>query len=372
MKNVLILTASTGGGHNQVAFSLQNELTQKGLQVITIEPLKERSKVLDSVISDGYNMVATRLPKMYGGIYKISNRERVNRPLSKFFIKALGKRILSSIEEFNPVVIISTHPIIVNVVAALKDKGLIQIPFISVVTDFDIHTSYVNQHVDAYIVGSEYTKNSLVRRGILPNKIYSYGIPIRREFHDRNKKNTHEFTILLMGGSMGVSYIKKALKALVNNDYRYRIIVVCGKNETLKNSLFEKYSSLKTNKKIQIYGFTKEIPQLMDQSDIVITKPGGLTTSEALAKRVPMIIPFYIPGQEEENVEFLLNEGAAFHAQSIKELQRIITSIMEELEILDKMKEHIERIARNQSLDGVVNLIEDTIDARNIEIAMQN
>lgn len=362
-KNVLIFTASTGQGHNTVADSLDKELVFHGYNVLTIEPLKEVSKSLDLLIADGYKVLATKLPKMYGGLYKLSNHELTNHRISRILIKALENKIYELINIYNPSLVISTHPLIVNVISVLKEQEEINVPFISVITDYQAHQSYINKNVDAYIVGSTYTKQSLIKKGISEDKIYTFGIPIRREFHVKanSLKKEEIFTILLMGGSMGVNGIKKALKNLMEVEYPIRIIVVCGNNKSLKKSIENKYDRIQDNKIIDILGFTKDIPKLMDIADITISKPGGLTATEALVKCVPMIIPYYIPGQERENTEVLVTAGAAKNVQ-VKELSIVITELITQPQLLEEMKENIRNITKTHSLDSTIHLAINLIE----------
>lgn len=356
-KNVLIFTASTGHGHNAAANSLKKELTFHGYNVFTIEPTREVSKSLDVLISDGYKVLATKLPKMYGTLYKLSNYRRTNNQISKLLIKALEDKIFELINEYNATLVISTHPLIVKVISSLKENRKIDVPFISVVTDYQAHQSYVHQFVDAYIAGSEQTKESLIKKGIAEEKIFTYGIPIRREFH--NKINLEDknllFTILIMGGSMGVSGIKKALKNLVEISDSLKIIVVCGNNDALKKTLQNKYDNFISNKLIEILGYTNDIPSLMDTADLIITKPGGLTVTESLVKGIPMIIPYYLPGQEKENTEVLVKAGVA-KSSEIKGLKYVITDLINHPEYLEQMKENIKIITKTHSLDSTIHL----------------
>ncbi|TCT14686.1 processive 1,2-diacylglycerol beta-glucosyltransferase [Natranaerovirga pectinivora] len=357
MKKVLIFTVSAGHGHNSAANSLKKELEAQAYEVLTIEPTKEISKSLDTIISDGYKVLATKLPKMYGTLYKISNYQVLNNRLTKLCIRTLEEKIYNIILEHKPRLIICTHPMFVNVISNIKDEKGIEVPFISVVTDYQAHKSYVNKNVDAYIAGSIYTKDSLIKKGVDGNRVYAYGIPVRREFHTKKEKNESksEFTILLMGGSMGVNAIKKSLKNLLKVDYPLRMIVICGNNETLKKSLENKYGSGLGNKIIEIIGFTSNVPEYMDISDVIISKPGGLTVSESLIKNIPMIIPYYIPGQEKENTDVLVNAGVAKKSE-VKELSQIITELIENPVMLQKMKQNILEITKTHSLDSTVDL----------------
>ncbi|QUI21542.1 galactosyldiacylglycerol synthase [Vallitalea pronyensis] len=357
-KKIIIVSASTGHGHNQVADALKLELSEKGYDALVVEPLKEVSKSLDILVSDGYKILATLMPKMYGTIYKISNNETMNKPVAKIFLSALRDKIEELVKTEDAGLIISTHPLIVDVILTLKRDHIINVPFLSVVTDFLPHQSYINDYVDAYVVGSTYTKNGFVARGISPDKVHVYGIPIRRIFTENNvvKKKDSVFTILLMGGSMGVSAIKKALKNLLNIEEELKIIVVCGNNDTLRLSLEEKYGEYIPNKHIEILGFTDKIPELMELSDVIITKPGGLTVTESLAKNIPMIIPYFIPGQEEENAEVLVNAGAAIKVDSVKELDEVVEILMKDPSKIMWLKQNMGTMSKDHSIDSTIDL----------------
>ncbi|MCT4686460.1 MGDG synthase family glycosyltransferase [Vallitalea sp.] len=357
-KTIVIVSASTGYGHNQVAGALKLEFEEKGYKAVIVEPLKEVSKSLDMLVSDGYKILATLMPKMYGTIYKISNNETMNKPVAKIFIKALRDKIEEIVNLDNASMIISTHPLLVDVISSLKGDGIINIPFLSIITDFLPHQSYISDNVDAYLVGSSYTKNGIVARGISPDKVYCYGIPIKRIFREDivTEKKEDIFTILLMGGSMGVNSIKKALKNLLNIEDKLKIIVVCGNNDTLKNSLDEKYNEYIPNKYIEILGFTDKIPELMELSDVIITKPGGLTVTEALTKNIPMIIPYFIPGQEEENAEVLVNAGAAIKVDSVKELDEVVGVLMNDPSKIKWLKQNMKEMSKDHSIEKTINL----------------
>lgn len=373
-KRVVIFTASTGQGHNQVASSMKIELENKGCEVSIIEPLKEISKSLDLLVSDGYRVLATKMPKMYGTIYKMSNSNHLlNKPVERISQKTLHMKLKEIINAIEPDLVISTHPIMVKTICNLKNSGYYTGAFISIITDYLPHEFYISNLVDAYIVGSQYTKDKVIERGINPNKIFVHGIPIKREFSESKTTMTKsdEFTILLMGGSMGLSSIKKAYKTLTGLSYNLKLIVVCGNNESLKKTLEYKYGIDFVNKDIEVLGFTDKISQYMEISDLIITKPGGLTVTEAFAKNTPMLIPYFIPGQEEENAEMLVEVGAAFRVDNTKELGLLIESLIENRGMLDVVKDNMYNVSKDHSLDHTIELCMNLIDY-NSDMAVQH
>lgn len=365
MPKVIIFSASTGGGHNQVASVLEKEFQLCGFQAQTIDFLKESSKILDLFVASTYNQLALRSANVYGLFYHISNYEKVDRRLKIMLSKLLMNKINYIIRSNNPDLIVSTHPIIVNILGSLKASGEIELPVISIITDFDAHHIYFNKFIDAYITPSIYTRNMLVNGGIPNKRIYSYGIPIRREFWTSSKyKNYNEkFTILLMGGSMGHNYIIKSLSSLRDNPNPLKIIVVCGNNYHLKKRIQSKFSILPADKELVIYGYTSEIPGLMDQADVIITKPGGVTVSEAIVKNIPIIIPYSIPGQEAENTRILVDNNLAVKADDMKRLNELINSFIKKPYILNELSQNMASISEAYSLDNILRLAENLLSA---------
>ena len=358
MSTVLILSASTGNGHNQAANSLKNELEASGYSVHITDPLREEGKMMDTLIEEGYELLAARMPKVYGKMYKISDYNKlINKGVGNFLKITLRRTIFKLIQQYQPDLLISTHPFYVNVVSYLKAKGKTDLPYIAVVTDYMAHRFYVNKYVDAYIVGSNYTKDTLIEKGAVAANIYNYGIPIRKEFSQpRQAPKDDIFTLLIMGGSMGLSYMKKCLKSLLHNKHEFRVFVVCGNNAKLKDELEAKFSGHRKGKEIIVYGFCPNIPELMDQSDVIITKPGGLTATEAINKNIPMLIPFYIPGQEEENAEILVNAGVAIRITDISKLNEVVDRFFREPSLLENMRRNAQKLSAERSPGDIVQL----------------
>lgn len=357
-RKVIIFTASTGYGHNQVAIAMKNELITKGCDVDIIEPFKEVSKSLDILLSDGYRVLATKMPKVYGRIYHMSNKRFLGKPVEVFSVKVIEDKLEEIVADNQPDLVISTHPLIVKAMCSLKRRYRYIGPFISIITDYMPHKSYISSLVDAYIVGSQYTKNKVIDKGISEDRVFVHGIPINRSFKECENlmDKSERFTVLLMGGSMGVSGIKKVFKELLSLNTPIKLIVVCGNNKTLKKALEERLINSETEVDVTILGFTNTISQLMEISDVIITKPGGLTVTEAFAKNIPMIIPFLIPGQEEENAEMLLNIGAAIKAEGAKSLCGHIEKFIEEPLVLEQMKVNMRKVSVDHSLDDAIDL----------------
>ncbi len=367
MKKLLILTASTGEGHNQAAKTIDNEFTARGYECHRIDMFKSTHKSMDVLMADGYRILASNLPKMYGTLYRQCDTPLFNSLIARRVLKVTEMRLHKIIHRMNPDLIIATHPFAVPVMGNMKAKGRCTQPFVQVVTDFKAHYAYVDSHVDAYITASEFTKSSLMKRGIPEHKIFAYGIPVKPEFINEfnnpqiRAKNINRFELLIMGGSMGLRPIKHVVRAVAENPRNIHMTVVCGNNRILKASLEKHFSEAIGSGKMVVLGFVGNIPELMAKSHVIITKPGGLTSSEAINMSLPMLIPFSIPGQEQENTDFLVNSGMALAVEGAEDINAKINQLMDQPHLYEEMSRNMVKMSKNYSVRKIVELGEQMI-----------
>ena len=359
-KKVIIYTAATGGGHLAAAKSLAEKIEKDGFEVKIVDAFKDNSRILDLMINDGYSFLAKNLPYVYGKIYRFSAKKRVSYGVKKTLYILLQEKIVKELYFFNADLIISTHPLTTALLSVLKKKRMVSLPCVTVVTDLEAHTFYLSEDMDAYVTGSEHTRKSLIQKGIPSERVYCFGIPVKPEFYHRKnisvEKINERFSILVMGGSFGLKNIKNVFLSLMQIKSPLELTVVCGNNRKLKEGL-ELISKAFTNHKITILGFTENVAQLMDTAEVIISKPGGLTLSEAMNKRIPMVIPFFIPGQEEENAEILSREKVAIVVKDSKELQSEIEKMIFDPSILENMRLNIEYLVQDFSIESTAELI---------------
>ncbi len=375
MSKIIILTASTGAGHNQAAQNLKTAFEEQGDSVLIVDIFKETSKSIDTIVSDGYKLLATKLPKAYGLIYKTSDKKYFNAIFAKHFFLATELRLRKIFKSDAPDIIISTHPFGAPIIGGLKKRGKISVPFIQIVTDFKAHYTYVHTHVDAYIAASEFTKQSLVHRGISAHRIFVYGIPTKPDFQVQKPREFCEnrpFELLVMGGSMGLKPMAKSVETLVKLPQRLNLTVVCGQNESLKQSLALKCSEAIQAGHLKLLGYVDNIHELMEEADVIISKPGGLTTTEAIHKCIPMIIPFAIPGQEQENTAFLVENEMALEVQDVNALYSHIQSLVENPDAYNRMVANMEALSRQYSLEHVIQLATALIEGKNPQVLLRD
>ena len=399
-KKVLIMSASTGGGHNRAARAIKEELTNKSINGITIDceiidSLKIVNGTMDKLISRGYEKSAKYTPKAWGGVYKLTETNLVSRnefkdnPLTSLISRKLKKLV----ENKKPDLIIGTHPFPMIALSTLKKHSLMYNnsesstftenlhkyyknlnipPLITVLTDYTTHSAYIQNEIDYYIAGHEYVKELLIEDGIDGDKIKAYGIPVEKSFlssRDREivlselNLDPNKFTILLMGGSFGAGSIKDTLSELISIDRDFQIIVITGRNKSLKEKLERTLATdaNKIDKKICVLGFTDNMNDLLSSVDILVSKPGGLTTTESLLKEVPMIVPYFIPGQEEENLDFLSNCGASLRTSKKYNLSVLLKVLIDNPERIEITKENIRAIKKLNASQDIAKLAFDIL-----------
>lgn len=380
-KKVLIMSASTGGGHNRAAKAMKEEIEKRCIndEYITceiVDSLKLINTTMDKIISNGYEKSAKYTPKAWGGVYKISDTNLISKHEFKgnLFNTLLASKLKKLLKEKKPDLIIGTHPFPMIALSTLKKKypyrnsfnSFFIPPLISVLTDYTAHSAYIQDEIDYYISGDEYVTEVLISEGIEPNKIKCYGIPVEKAFLEHRDKNIvlkelglspNKFTVLLMGGSFGAGNIKDTLKELLFIDRDFQILVITGRNESLKEKLEKSLEKANFDKKIAVLGFTKNMNDILSAVDIIVSKPGGLTTTECLLKELPMIIPYYIPGQEKENLDFLSNCGAALRTSSKFSLTVLLKVLIDHPERIELLKNNIRAIEKQNTSEDIADLV---------------
>ncbi len=319
---VLILTVTTGQGHNQAAKTLKSYLEKnQGVQAEILDAFEYINQGLKEIVSRGYLMSAKRLPKIYGKAYRMAEkRDSENGYIMRATSSIMAKKLIKFVEEYDADVIVCTHVFAAMLITDIKRRFKRRIKTIGIVTDFTIHPYWEETDLDYYVTANEFLTNQALKKGIDKNRVLPIGIPIDPQFaNSLDKIRARELlgledmhTVLVMSGSMGYGKMARMIKQLDSSNLKFQIISVCGNNQRLKKQI----DKMKKTHKIYNYGFTDKVSMMMDAADCIVTKPGGITSSEALAKGLPMIIANPIPGQEDRNVEFLMNNGAALKVSS--------------------------------------------------------
>lgn len=363
---VLILYVSVGTGHMKAAEALKESIEKqfKGWSVDILDALKYVNPIIDKIVVTSYLGALKKSPGLYSRLYTASGTGTGIYDISKALNKLLSYRLNSLIKDYEPSAIVCTHPFPMQMLSSLKEKNKINIPAIAILTDYVVHSLWLDKAMDAYIVANEEMKLEMVNRGIPGSIIFPYGIPVSPKFLTQVDKayllkklglKENKFTVLVMGGGMGCGNIDNTMASLLSCDIDIQIIVVTGTNHKLKNQLEE--SSRNSNKKVLILSYTDRINELMDISDLLITKPGGMTVSEALVKGLPIFIISPIPGQEEGNASFLIRSGAASRIDDSTELVNVLSHVTNDPLALNAMRENSKLWGRPDSATDIATLL---------------
>ncbi|MBR6719865.1 MAG: galactosyldiacylglycerol synthase [Clostridia bacterium] len=357
----LILSVTAGQGHHKCANALSDALVKKGHTAETLDVYKFAFSPLGETIDKGYLLSTKHMPELYGKFYRMADEHGIGSGLTKETQKLMYKKVSEYINDFAPDCLICTHVFpAIMLTSAKKHKKISDIPTIGIITDFTVHPYWQKSNLDAYVVPSELLGYQCQKKNIPEEKVFPLGIPISEKFSEiipcREARNIlgieDKNTILFMTGSMGFGNVPELIRKIDSLKGDFQILCVCGNN---KNN-FEEISSGVYSHNVYTYGFVDNINIMMDASDFIITKPGGLSVSESLSKHLPMILVEPIPGQETRNREFLLNSGLAVAVSRSLPLEEAVYRLNKNRNILSSMKELTKHYAHPNSASDVADL----------------
>ncbi len=397
--NALILTVSAGYGHISVSNALKEYLESHGETVEIFDILKDVNPIINTVFTEYYLKAIKYIPDVYSFLYKKEAEKAINSPrkfkrstkklkqkiqkeeltVTDIFNRVIiKKKLMSILKNQKPDFIICTHPFIGELLEleeiseyAKSPKGL-NACILTVVTDYVVHPSWLNTASDYFIFASDrlrYFLNEIKPELLAEDKAKFLGIPIKSIFNEPfDKKLLKEkyglydsFTYLVMGGGYGIGSIKENVKLLIqseiDNFVKSNIIVICGNNEELYESISTIKKKLDKNNQIKILKFIDYIDELMKLSDVIITKPGGISITEAMACKLPIVIREYLPGQEERNTEFLLNNNLGILAQNDLSFLSYINQLKEDEEYRTQIIENQSKIYNTDTLKNIYSLM---------------
>lgn len=349
MLKIVIFTASFGGGHNSIAFALQQNFQKyfsKEVSVQTIDFMERFAPRFNKPLIALYKQSIRYIPPAYGLFFKATDKLfRGSKFKVAFNIGMKGAR--EFLQQDTPDVIISVYPLCTQVLGELKKE--FQYILTTVITDFGVHSQWLHPEVNRYYVASDDLKDDLIEKGIDPRIILPTGLPVRTNFlrkHTRAKIMDKfglkdDFSVLIMSGEYGVGKFEKLCLKL--SELPIQLIVVCGNNKRI----YKKVSRLsKAKDNIKPFGFVKEIDELMSVSDILIGKAGGATVTEALSQGLPIIVYLHVPGQEIFNLDFLVNYGAGLYARSEEDIFNKVKLLIKSKWRLNELRENAKRLAK--------------------------
>ena len=371
MKKVLIFYAKYGGGHLSAAKAIQKHLDDNfEVETELIDCIQYVSKILNRVTTGAYNQMAKNSPALWGKIYANSQRG-VFAHISSRANKMMAVKLKNLIKEKNPDIVVSTHPFSSQMVSYLKRKGKINCKLVTVLTDFAPHDQWLIGHefTDAFCVSNSRMYEYLTNYGIEKKKVHVTGIPLSDKFSKTFDKakifkefdlDENKPVILFFGGGefgLGKDRTLQVLKALIHNLPTYQIIAVSGRNKKMNKGFNDIVTETNAKTRVKVFDYTNKVPEIMSISSLVVTKPGGLTTSEALASGLPLLVINPIPGQEEENAEFLEKHNVGVWIRKKDNPNTVIQKLFEDKLKLEKMRENTKILAKKNSTKDICEII---------------
>lgn len=370
--HLLFLYMVPGTGHQKAAESIMEASSHMDprIKCAALDVGHQTFPFLGSMVNRMYLQMLKSAPFIWEYLYDNPNVEEATRDARELLRLAGYLKIKRMLKKYRPSAVVCTQAMPAIAMAAEKRKGRLKVPLISVITDFSIHTYWLHPEVDLYLVGHEDVKQEMIRRGISADRIRVTGIPILPKFGEtmdpvaaRHKLHLspHKKTLLIMGGGHGLGPLDEMVEAIKTIPLNIQTMVVCGKNRRVHKRILKAVGG---DPDFHVFGYVKDTSSLMSAADILVTKPGGLTCSEALAKQLPLILTSPIPGQEERNVRFLTRHQVARVAQTSEELIQVVNDLFRHPKKIESMRQRARLISKPHSAWEAARLIFDILNSR--------
>ena len=372
MKKVLIFYASYGGGHLSAAKSIKEciDSNYSNIETNMTDCMKYINKGIEKITTMAYKEMAKKAPWAWGKVYYKAQTGPLSH-ISSASNKIMALKLYKLLKEYQPDLIISTHPFANQMCSYLKRKEKLSCPIASVMTDFAPHDQWLvgHRYIDYYFVAHDGMKKALIEKGVDASKIHATGIPLSNRFLlNYNKKEIllsfglkeNKKKVLFFGGGefgLGKAKTLEILKSFVENFDNIQIVAIAGKNLKMKKQFEELVYEANKQENVKILEYTDKVPELMSVSDLVVTKPGGLTTTESLASGLPIVVINPIPGQEEENATFLEQHKVGLWLKKDMNVQQTIIDLFSNPDKMQEMKIHARLLAKKNSTKDICSIL---------------
>jgi processive 1,2-diacylglycerol beta-glucosyltransferase len=365
---VLVLSVSAGSGHTRAAQAIEQALIQKqaAREVRHIDILKYTNKVFHDFYSKAYIDMVNKAPDVLGWLYDQLDKPWRNERLRLAFDKLNTRPFVKMLQEYDPDIAVCTHFLPAEIISWLKAKSRLSCAQAIVVTDFDVHAMWLCRYYEQYFVALEETRVHLERLGIAAGNISVSGIPIDPIFAESKEKSAmrrkygldqEKTTVLVSAGGFGVGPIQNLVASTAELRHPAQLLVICGHNRELRNRVDKLGAALSGNHSLTVktFGYTREMDELMAASDMMLGKPGGLTTAEGLSKGLVFVIVNPIPGQEERNSDHLLEEGVAIRCNNLPALAYKMDRLLDDRSRFEAMRSKALSLARPHAAHEIVS-----------------
>jgi processive 1,2-diacylglycerol beta-glucosyltransferase len=369
LNKIFIIYANSGAGHRRAAEALNCVIKEyfPSADIKLFDALDYMTPTFRKSYPSAYLFAVRHIPKLWGwGYYFLDIRwvDKIARGFRRNTNSIQGKCFMKLLVEEKPDLVLTTHFLPNELISWLKKRGQFQTKLVTCITDYYPHAWWKDSGVDLYITPSRDLIPRLIKMGIAAEKIVTIGIPIDPVFGDQTDRiETRQklglkkdlFTVLITSGGFGVGPVRKLVTHIQQITTPLQIVVICGNNAKLQEDLNE--LTRKSNHSFRIFGFVQNMHELMAASDVMISKAGGLTSAEAMAKGLPLITLRPIPGQESGNCKFLLKYNAALRVKDENQARLAIESLLNDAEKLRSLRENMIRIGHPQAAEEIVTYV---------------
>jgi processive 1,2-diacylglycerol beta-glucosyltransferase len=335
-------------------------LAGRGLRGEVVDSYRYAARLFSKVVSDGYIGMVRTLPNVYGFIYDRAERANEAGGFRVWAHELTARNLRPLIEQMRPSAVVCTHAFPCGAMSAYKRLYDPQLPVVGIVTDFAVHPYWIYHNIDAYAVATPEIRSAMVSRGIEPARVAVDGIPVDARFGEAVDRRALRARLglppdaaiaLVMGGGLGLGPVAATVRALSRAGAPAVPVVIVGKNRRLARRLAN--GALRGGADLRVLGFVDNVFDWMRAADVFVTKPGGLSTSEALAAGVPLVLLPPLPGQEQRNARYLSSRGAALRVAGGSDLRAQVASVLRDEGVAARLHAAGAQIARPHAADHV-------------------
>ncbi len=370
-KVFLIIAASIGSGHMKAAEALADELKIKSPQarIHVVDFTEWRISAITALMKAGYLGILRFIPNLYDLMYRFTGGKAGGLSVQSLISAVISLDFSALLQKYRPDMVICTHPFPAGAASWRKRYHPEEYLFATVITDYSVHQMWINPNPDLYFVARESMKTDLIAAGLSPERVFVTGIPVTSRFRRRENRtavleslglSAELPVILLMGGGLGLGGVEFALGELEKLDRPFQLLVVAGRNEALRARVEKRAASF--HHPLVVIGFSSRVAELMAASSFIITKPGALTISEALALELPMILHDPIPGPETQNAVYMARKGAAVWVNDETKLLPEALRLLSNPGVLEMMRGRAHELKRPYAARDIAQEILNTLD----------
>lgn len=366
-KRVLFLSASVGVGHTAAAQAVRSALAEHDptIETQTVDSYRYAASIFSKVVADGYIGMVKTVPQLYRYIYDRAERATSVPAFRRWVSQYTASNLRALVNERKPDVVVCTHAFPCGVMSEYKLQYDPELPVVGIVTDFAVHPFWIHTNVDAYAVATTEIRQALMARGVPAERVLVSGIPVDARF-GAPRLPLEELRaalglpldrriVLIMGGGVGIGPLDMMMRALGRLEVSVAAAVIVGRNGRLQKRILA--AAERTEYPLRVHGFVDNVYDFMHASDVLLSKPGGLTSSEALTAQLPMILVKPLPGQEERNTRYLVSRRAAVRALGERQLTCAVAEVLTSQERRKQLHERMDRLRRPDAAVAVAERI---------------